>query len=84
MLHTHMKQLSRQYLQGDRDEPKHTGPAVLMRTSMSPEDGRAFCFCGVVDRWWAELSILTCEDPSHLSWEKERVRLLWAGAGLDG
>lgn len=69
---------------GDGDEPKHTGSAVLMRTSMSPEDGSAFYFCGVVDCGGAELSILTCEDPSHFSWEKERVRLFWAGAGLDG
>lgn len=79
-----MKQLSRQCLQGDGDEPKHTGSAVLMRTSMSPEDEGLFASVELLICGGAELSILTCEDPSHLSREKERVRLLWTGAGLDG
>lgn len=75
-----MKQLSRQCLQGNGDEPKHTGSAVLMRTSVSPEDEGLFAYVELLICVGAELSILTCEDPR----EKEQVRLLWAGAGLDG
>lgn len=77
-----MKQLSRQCLQGAGDEPKHTGSVVLMRTSMSPEDGSAFYFCGVVDMWWgrAEYSDLRGSQPLLMGEGTGQALLGWSRA----